>query len=154
MKKTAVVSFHDVLQSGRFCENTGIKYPYEYQYELRGDVWYPEKKIRLPFDCDVMGQYNDLYWKAVTLFGRSVTAKDDRIKIKTGRICLVLILSANEYKAYIQTFDVSEDVRNDDYYYQTMKATDVNTRIMDKYAIYQYLELKKQEDTFLKENEG
>ena len=105
-------------------------------------------------DCPILSQYNDIYDYALELFGKQfVTFVGGEIKIKTGNICLILLLSANEYKAYIHSFDMPKAIKEiDDVYYKTMKETGMSIRIMDRDTIKQYLLIKRGEHDFLTNN--
>lgn len=96
-------------------------------------------------DCIIMSKYTPIYNHAVSLFGANCVKwveKENSIKIKTSFIQVVLICSGNEYKTYITTHNVRTD------------EAIVLVRLMSENSIKGYLDIKKVEHDFLKDNEG
>ncbi len=104
----------------------------------------------------ILSQYNEIIDKAISLFGTHVSINEEysMIKIKTGNICVVFLCSSNEYKVYIRTYDIPQDVKEmeGEIYYKIMKECGINVRLMDINSITTFLLIKKMENDFLTNN--
>lgn len=103
------------------------------------------------FDCKV---YDTILQSAIILFGRESVRNDDRRIVIKDRVNITLLLSWNEQKVYIYTYigplgklqepDSKDKLNIGNYVFRLFSLED----------ICNYLTIKRQENEFIKLNEG